>query len=188
MNFKFRKPVRTFILIAIIGIISFQLSHNPAYSKVRAVPVGSISGVVHRPIPVVREEPTHQEKDIFILVNYQRSIHKLKKLKWHPRLARLARNYSKKMADEDFFDHYDPEGNSVVDRADEFKIKGWEKIGENLFYSEGLISPSGEAVEGWLDSPEHRLNMLDVEWTHSAIGVYEKRGLKTYVTQVFMKK
>ncbi|MCB1023416.1 MAG: CAP domain-containing protein [Acidobacteria bacterium] len=133
-------------------------------------------------------EPTRQEKSIFTLVNEVRKKEKLRIVEWDPVLWKMAEYYSRKMAEEGFFDHLDPDGNSVADRAKQFKVRNWTKIGENLFYADGFITPTGEAVRGWMNSEGHRENMLDRDWTHSAIGVYETRGRKTYITQLFLRR
>ncbi len=188
MQFKVFQIVRSIVLVSVISGFTVQISHSHGYAGTAVSAGQSFEQLIIPPTRLVRIEPTDQERDIFTLVNRQRKIHRLHTLKWDPGLAKLARHFSKKMAREEFFDHNDPNGKSVVDRAADFRIKGWTKIGENLFFSEGFISPVGVAVESWLDSPGHRLNILDEDWTHSAIGVYESRGRKTYITQVFLQK
>ncbi len=185
MNIRFLNFIRALLLTVILGAVAFQIAHVSAFSE-SITPTANHQTITLKPI--AREEPTSQETDIFVLVNHQRKIHKRRKLKWNRKLAKIARYYSRKMATENFFDHYDPAGGTLLDRAKLFRLKGWRRVGENLFFSEGYISPIDEAVDGWLESPGHKMNMLDKDWTHSAIGVYEARGMKTYVTQVFMRK
>jgi len=159
--------------------ISRVVNHRESYSL--NVERGSSLGFVY-------DEPTTAERDVFKLVNYERLKRGLRKLKWHPTLAKVAKNYSRRMAREDFFDHFDDDGHSVIERAEELNVKKWKKLGENLFFSEGYLSPTFLAVEGWLESSGHRKNMLDDEWTHTGIGVYEARDKQFYFTQVFMRK
>ena len=128
------------------------------------------------------------ERDVFDLINQQRVKHKLGNLIWNDKLSKMARAYSKQMAKENFFSHFDSEGRSIVERADDFEIDDWKKIGENLFFSEGYVSPSRIAVNGWRKSPSHWKNILDKEWTHTGVGAYETRNGKTYITQVFVKR
>jgi uncharacterized protein YkwD len=131
--------------------------------------------------------PDVAEFDIFDLVNQERHRKRLNDLEWNDALANLARNYSRKMARENFFDHYDSNGQSVIERAKSARLKNWSKIGENLFYCEGLSNYSSFAVKGWLNSSSHRRNMLDREWRETGIGVAKGRSGKVYVTQVFIK-
>ena len=128
------------------------------------------------------------EFDIFDLVNQERRRKRLGDLEWNNDLAKLARNYSKKMAREDFFDHYDSDGGSIIERANSARVKNWRKIGENLFFCHGINNYSGVAVKGWLKSASHRRNMLDREWTDTGIGVAKARDGRIYVTQVFIKR
>src|SRR5687768_1727941 len=73
------------------------------------------------------------EYEIFGLINRERRRKGLAELVWDDQLARMARSYSRKMAKESFFSHFDGRGKTVVDRARDSDIRGWRKIGENLF-------------------------------------------------------
>lgn len=128
------------------------------------------------------------ELDIFDLVNEQRRRSGLNELEWDGELARLARDYSRKMAREDFFDHHDPEGATVVERARNARVKNWSKIGENLFFCEGADEFSRLAVRGWMKSPTHKENILDRDWNRSGIGVFAAPDNRIYVTQVFIER
>lgn len=128
---------------------------------------------------------TNDEAEIFDLINRERGKHRLGGLDWDDRLAKLARSYSRQMAREGFFDHYDPSGNSIIERAQAASINDWRKIGENLFYSENISPFSGVAVRGWMKSPSHRRNILDGSWTATGIGVAKARDGSIYVTQLF---
>lgn len=128
------------------------------------------------------------EREIFAMVNEQRRRSNLPELEWDAELAHLARAYSKTMADEGFFDHFDSNGGTVVQRAEKARVKNWTKIGENLFYCENLEEFSRVAVRGWMKSPTHRDNILDPEWNRSGIGIYEASENQIYVTQVFIER
>lgn len=127
-------------------------------------------------------------KDVFQKINRKRKLRRLKPLLWHGELGNLAYNYSKRMGDEGFFSHYDSDGNSIVERVDDYKIKDWKKVGENLFQSFGYDEPANVAVTGWLKSRTHRQNIYDKNWTHTGVGVYKTQNGETFITQVFMQK
>jgi len=127
------------------------------------------------------------EHEIHDLVNRERGRSRLRDLEWDDRLARLARAYSRQMAREDFFDHYDRAGRSVIDRANSSRITDWRKIGENLFVSEGFDRITGIAVRGWMRSRSHRQNILNRSWTAAGVGIAESRDGRIYVTQVFIQ-
>ena len=126
------------------------------------------------------------EARIYGLVNRERDKKKLRGLNWNSRLAKLARAYSRKMANEGFFDHFDRRGKSVIDRANDSGIDDWAKIGENLFMCRGIEMFSDFAVRGWMRSPEHRKNILDRKWTSTGIGIAIARNGSIYITQIFL--
>lgn len=128
------------------------------------------------------------EREIFDLINEERTKKGLGELNWDASLSRLARAYSQKMARENFFSHYDRDGEAVDGRAREMRIKNWSKIGENLFFSQGYGNSNVLAVRGWMKSPTHRQNILDPDYTASGIGIAESADGKIYVTQVFIER
>ncbi len=128
-----------------------------------------------------------EEFEIYELINNRRNKSRLQPLNWDDDVAEVARRYSEEMARGNFFSHYDKRGRSVVDRANSFGLKGWSSIGENLFFCEGYDVFSNLAVKGWLNSPTHRKNMLNPEWTTTGIGIAADRSGKIYVTQVFLR-
>lgn|GEM_PF-1271976 len=186
MNFIFLQKTRAVVLFLTIVLFTVLVSDRAYSSSPAFEPVKS-----HQSQNLKTLEsswtPSKDERDVFIFVNYYRKKRGLGELAWSNSLGKMARAYSKRMGKEDFFDHYDSEGKSVVDRAEVSKIRDWKKIGENLFFSEGYVNSATLAVKGWLNSPPHRHNMFDAEWTHTGIGMYVK-GRKTYVTQVFITK
>lgn len=143
-------------------------------------------GVVAAAAPSVRADSADEYR-IFDLINNERAKKRLGQLDWNDRLADMARSYSRQMAKENFFSHYDRDGKTVADRAKNIRVN-WQKIGENLFYCTGLAEFTDFAVRGWMKSPSHRKNVLDPKWTASGIGVYEGRDGRVYVTQVFIEE
>ncbi|HQU91872.1 MAG TPA: CAP domain-containing protein [Pyrinomonadaceae bacterium] len=128
---------------------------------------------------------SNEESDIFELVNRERTRSRLGYLEWDDDLARVARNFSRQMALENFFGHSDRDGKTVIQRA--AKV-GWSKIGENLFMCDGMNDFTSFSVRGWMRSPTHRQNILDREWTDTGIGIYRTRDNRVYVTQVFVRR
>ena len=126
-----------------------------------------------------------RESQIFSLINRERARSGLSALTWNPDLAGLARDYSQTMAREGFFDHIDGQGNSVVERAKHARIRGWQKIGENLFECEPTSELASLAMRGWMHSPTHRDNILDPEWRATGIGIAYAANGDIYVTEVF---
>lgn len=180
--FKLRVVLAVAVLIAVIAANRYTL--------------GRVSdGAGHSlhdfrvPVPVITTTlMVGEASEIFQKVNTERRLKKLKPLRWNEKLSELASAYSQQMAEEDFFSHYDPDGKTVVDRAEDFGITDWNKIGENLFICEGFSDVPGVAIKGWMKSRSHKQNILDREWTDTGIGVYKTAEDRTYITQVFMTK
>jgi uncharacterized protein YkwD len=128
---------------------------------------------------------SRSEAEIFDLINRERLRARLGGLAWDDRLAQLARDYSRQMARQGFFDHYDPAGRTVTDRALSARISNWSSIGENLFFCEEHPYFTTTAVRGWMKSRTHRTNILDRDWTTTGIGIATARDGSIFVTQVF---
>jgi uncharacterized protein YkwD len=118
-------------------------------------------------------------------VNRLRQSHRLVPLAFSENLLQVARSYSRRMAEEKFFSHNDPEGRSVRERVNEANIK-WRMVGENLAFSNGYINPVAISLRGWMDSPGHRRNILDPDWRHTAIGVWISADGTVYFTEIFL--
>lgn len=139
-----------------------------------------------------RKAPTERElraleQQVHRLINEQRRRAKLAPLLWHEAVARAAREHSKNMAERDFFDHTDPRLGDVDQRLNRFRI-AWRACGENIFMLHGYENPAQVAVQGWMQSPGHRANILRKEFTHAGVGVfYRPRDQRYYLTQIFLR-
>jgi uncharacterized protein YkwD len=128
------------------------------------------------------------ERSAFDLINHQRSEKGLQPLAWSNELAAVARLHSQNMAEFKFFSHRGLDNKLVSDRADALKLGKWRSIGENIAFSRGFPDPVAKALELWLDSPTHKLNMLDPNWRESAVGVAIAEDGSYYFTQVFLAR
>lgn len=126
---------------------------------------------------------SRDEAEIFALVNRERVRARLGALNWDDKAANVARNYSRRMAREHFFDHFDPEGRTVIERASKIR---WEKIGENLFMGDDVPDLAVFSVRGWMHSPSHRQNILDREWSATGVGIWRTNDGQIFVTQIFL--
>jgi uncharacterized protein YkwD len=123
------------------------------------------------------------ESEIETAVNRVRARHGLQPLQPLPALITAARGHSEDMVQRHYFDHVDPEGRRVADRVTAAGVS-WSKVSENLAMNSGMEDPVARAVEGWMDSPGHRANILDPKVTHTGVGIAEDGGGYTF-TQVF---
>jgi uncharacterized protein YkwD len=120
-------------------------------------------------------------------VNDIRRVRHLPPLSFLEDLLPVAREYSRRMAEERFFSHTDPEGRSVRERVEEAEIK-WLMVGENLAYTNGYINPVAASLRGWMESPGHRRNILDRDFSRTAIGVWVSSDGTVYFTEIFLKQ
>jgi uncharacterized protein YkwD len=177
MNLSLKAKLCLFVLSAVVLTSAFA-SKTVAQRRIYA------SSTTARVSAVVDSD----EREIFELINQERSKKGLGELAWDANLSRLAREYSQKMARENFFSHQDRGGESVDGRARNMRIRNWSKIGENLFFCEGYDNPNLMAVRGWMKSPSHRENILDPEYNVSGIGIAQSESGRIYITQVFISR
>jgi len=126
------------------------------------------------------------ERYCFDGVNSERKSNGLADLRFFDDLVPVARRYSRRMAEEGFFAHVDPDGMTLKFRLAEARIKSSERA-ENLSRVGGFLNPIPEVVKSWMKSPGHRQNILDGKYTHSAVGIWISSDDLIYVTQIFIR-
>jgi len=154
---------------------------------------GAIAARVYisRTRPLTPEEAAGfdpQEAEILTMVNKERVHAGLPPLKFSPRLAVIARGHSYDMAIRRYFAHNSPEGSTPAQRVRGVGIE-YQQMAENIYMDDfrdtgGLAA---RAVKGWLNSPEHRANLLSPELTESGVGIARSSSGKTYLTQDFIR-
>jgi uncharacterized protein YkwD len=155
------------------------------------------------------------EARILDLVNVERSRRRLPPLLREARLDGLARAHSADMAERRFFDHTNPDGASPTQRGEAAGIScvrpaGEDRvavgIGENIFSTylfssfQELSGPDGvtrryawknvdalaqEAVDRWMGSRGHRLNLISRQYQTIGIGAARDAEHQLYLTQSF---
>ena len=131
-------------------------------------------------VPVDSEETTEQL--VFEFTNAFRALNGLSALKWNDKLATSARAHSEDMKTRDFFDHINPDSKSPSDRITATGYD-WMSVSENIFKtSQGIIN-AVTAVDGWVNSDGHRLNILTTKCDELGVGVVDG-----YATQNFGKQ
>jgi len=125
------------------------------------------------------------EKQVIAEANRQRALHGVPELKWDDAVADQARSHSINMMQRGFFSHIDPERGALAARLDGAGI-GWTRCGENIYQEKGLDDPVQSAVEGWMNSPQHRKNLLDPLFTLSGVGIAISPDTDYFITQIFI--
>ena len=131
-------------------------------------------------------DPASAEAHLLAQLDHDRKASGLPALVHDPRLAEVARRYSREMAETGEVAHYSRRTGSVVDRVLAAKITPTPRIiAENV----GSALTSADAEHGFMSSPGHRENILNRALTHVGVGVAvgrEEGGtVPLYVTQVF---
>ena len=123
------------------------------------------------------------------LLNAERASKGLAPLRKNGRLARASRNMANLMVSRKFFAHDTPDGRSVVDRVRPTGyMRGSWSLGENLAWGSGPLATPRAIVNGWMNSPGHRANILRGKFRDIGIGIRlgaPQNGLSggaTYVT------
>ena len=126
--------------------------------------------------------------EVLELVNEERSEKGLNPLELDNKLTNIAKEHSQSMAMNDFVSHEDPtDGSSPQDRIDEGGYE-WTRWGENV--AAGQSTPE-EVMTGWMNSADHRSNLLNPDFTEIGIGyefMVDDKGsvnYNHYWTQVF---
>ncbi len=178
---------------------------GPSYSH-RVVGSAAISD---RPVTFTASQlarSVHRE------VNRARHEHGLSKLSWNPSLSPIAYRHSRDMSVRRYFAHVNPDGEGPHERylrgGHKCRVpiggRRFLTAGENIFsghkvrtwkiFSNGtkqawhyntLAALADRVVVGWLNSPEHRDNLLKPAWRSEAIGVYIDGAGAIHVTQNF---
>lgn len=119
------------------------------------------------------------EYQMFDLTNAARVNHQLPILTWDDHVRETAREHSADMAENDYFDHKNLQGQSPFDRMKEDAV-AFHTAGENLAY--GQLS-SIFAHEGLMNSLGHRENILRQDYEYLGVGVAFNEKSQPYYTQ-----
>jgi uncharacterized protein YkwD len=140
------------------------------------------------PSPEEMAGVSEPESEIIDAVNAERTRRGLKTLKFSPRLAVVARGHSYDMAIRHYRGHNSPEGATPADRVRGVGVE-CTAVAENIYVDDyhQLESLGPRALKGWLDSPEHRANLLSPDFVETGIGIARANDGLTYVTQDFVR-
>ena len=108
------------------------------------------------------------ESEMLVLVNQERTSRGLSSLSSSDALKKVGRAHCEDMFKRGYFSHYTPEGLSPFDRMDKAGIV-YEFAGENL-----ALAPSTQtAMQGLMNSPGHKANILSPNFGTVGIGVID---------------
>jgi uncharacterized protein YkwD len=108
------------------------------------------------------------------LMNAERTARGLGRLQAEPLLGRVAASYARQMVRGRFFDHTSPGGSTMLARIRATSylrdVSSWS-VGENLAWGSGSLATPRATVRAWMQSADHRANLLDRRFADVGIGV-----------------
>lgn len=114
---------------------------------------------------------------VFELTNRSRRANGAPGLKRSLRLNRSAKRKAKRLARSEVLAH-----GRWAQLIDRITHRGFGAIGENI--ADGQTS-AAQVVEAWMNSPEHRENILNPEFTHMGVGLASSEDGTEYWCQHF---
>ncbi len=165
MNKIFTAICGAFVAAACIPCGAFAASTEMVLSPVSDNNVGAVNTAGYN-VEVIR------------LVNKERTSRGMTELKLIPKLNRAAEIRAKEIARS--FSHTRPDGRSSLTACEDEGLE-WSAFGENI--AMGYTSPKA-VVDGWMNSADHRKNILNEQYRYLGVGVVESGG-SLYWSQAF---
>ena len=106
------------------------------------------------------------ESGVLQELNRVRAEHGLQPVHLSARLTAAADQHSAEMAADGYFEHESHDGSAFWKRIARYYAAsgyGYWSVGENLLWSSPDVDPA-KALELWMNSPEHRKNILTARW------------------------
>jgi hypothetical protein len=119
--------------------------------------------------------------EVVTATNAERARFGLAALTPEPRLAAAAQAHARDMVARRFFSHDSPDGRSVADRVLAVGY-AYRVVAENIAAGQ---QTAAEVVDGWMNSPGHRANILSRDVAQIGIGFAVGGEYRTMWVQVF---
>ena len=123
------------------------------------------------------------EKEVFNLINQQRTNNGLSALKEDNEVQRVARIKAEDMVTNNYFSHTSPTYGSPFDMLKSFKIS-YKTAGENI----AANSSNSGAVNAWMNSSGHKANILNSSFNYTGIGVVNSSKYGKIFVKMFIVK
>ena len=123
------------------------------------------------------------EKEVFDLINKQRTNNGLPALQNDSEVQRIARIKAQDMVDNNYFSHNSPTYGSSFDMLKSFKVS-YKTVGENI----AANSSNSSAVTAWMNSSGHKANILNSSFNYTGIGVVSSPRYGKMYVQMFIGK
>jgi uncharacterized protein YkwD len=148
------RGARTFIAVALVALLGVLAAPAAQSSKARAsVSLSSL------------------ESGVLTDLNKIRVQHGLQPVHVSARLTASAAQHSKEMGADGYFEHNSHDGTVFWKRITQWYAQSgysYWSVGENLLWSSPSVDPAA-ALQLWMNSPEHRANILTARWREIGI-------------------
>ncbi|HEY8346153.1 MAG TPA: CAP domain-containing protein [Symbiobacteriaceae bacterium] len=124
---------------------------------------------------------TAEEQQMLNLINGERAKAGLAPLKADPTLTMLARMKSQDMINRNYFSHQSPTYGSPFDMMKRYGVS-YRTAGENIAGNHSVQA----AHAALMNSPGHRANILNSQYTHVGIGIIKGGPYGMMFTQMFV--
>ena len=151
MDVRGAKSVFAVALVALLGALAAPAAHSTKAEN--RVALSSLESGVLSDLNKIRVE------------------HGLEPVKISARLTASAAQHSKEMGADGYFEHDSHDGTVFWKRIGRwYGSSGYSfwSVGENLLWSSPQVDPDG-AMQLWMNSPEHRANILNARWREIGI-------------------
>ena len=161
------------------------LTPGALYVEKVVTPSAVVPAQEETPPPSTSSSGSLHQQGILVIVNIERDKEGLSPLTLNSTLSVIAEVKALDMINHQYFAHVAPDGTDIADLAARY---GYEylSIGENL--AMGDFVSNADVMDGWMNSPGHRANILNNDYTEIGIsavrGMYEGR-LVWYAVQEF---
>jgi len=123
-------------------------------------------------------------QEVVNLVNAERKKMGLAPVKLNTDLSYMAKVKAEEMRDSNYFSHQSPIYGSPFEMMNSFGIS-YSYAGENI--AAGQKTPE-EVMKGWMNSPGHRANILNENYTEIGVGLAKGGSYGTYWVQEFIRQ
>lgn len=121
------------------------------------------------------------EKEVFDLINKQRTNNGLSALKMDSGALQVARVKAQDMVDNNYFLHDSPTYGTPFNMLNNFKVT-YKTAGENIAGN----SSNSAAVTAWMNSSGHKANILNSSFNYTGIGVVKSSKYGKIFVQIFI--
>ena len=146
--------------------------HGGIRTRLAFAPVVALAAALLAGPAVAATRLSALESGLLAQINEVRRAHGLAPLALSSSLTAAARQHSSEMGRDGYFAHESFDHSAFWKRVQRYyAARGWHSwsVGENLLWSAPTVGP-GQALTMWMNSPEHRANLLNPSWRQVGLG------------------